>query len=176
MASTLLDLGSVSKEVNRRLKGGLVFLVLGVGAMAIGGYWAYPHVSDTTFSEPVEAEIVSANWDSVSTSEGGQRHYVNITYRYTVDGDQYTDDTAFPDERNEVTSSARAEEIATNYSAGQRVTAFVVPSDPDRAYLIEAAMPWWYYGVPGFGALISGMGLLNLVQGIRGVDPYGPDK
>lgn len=160
--------------MNQRLRGGLVFLLLGIAACAGGGYVAYPHVEDTSNAEAVEAEILGSNTYSTSPAgESDRNYYANVTYRYTYDGREYTSDTLFPGNRDEQVSRDRAEEIASEYAVGDRVTAQVVSTDPERSYLIEADMPWWYYLIPGFGALLALAGLLNIVQGIRGVGPGG---
>ncbi len=74
--------------------------------------------------------------------ESDREYYASVTYRYTDE-----------------------------YAVGDRMTARVVSTDPERSYLIEAAMPWWYYLIPGFGTLLALAGLLNVVQGVRGVGP-----
>lgn len=112
--------------------------------------------------------------DTYSTSPSGEsdrEHYANVTYRYTYEGTEYMSDSLFPANRDEQVSRSRAEEIAGMYAAGDSVTVQVVPDDPTRSYLIEADMLWWYYLAPGFGALLALTGLLNVVQGIRGVGP-----
>ena len=158
--------------MDQRLRGGLVFLVLGVAILAGGAYVALPHVQGVNSAEPVEGEVLGTDTYSTSPSgESDREHYANVTYRYTYEGTEYMSDSLFPANRDEQVSRSRAEEIAGMYAAGDSVTVQVVPDDPTRSYLIEADMPWWYYLAPGFGALLALTGLLNVVQGIRGVGP-----
>lgn len=158
--------------MNQRLRGGLVFLLLGIAAAAGGGYMAYPHVEDTSNAVTVDAEILGTDTYTIRPAgESDRQYYANVTYRYTYDGTEYTSDTLFPGNRDEQVSRSRAEEIANDYTAGDQVTAYVVPDDPERSYLIESSMPWWYYLIPGVGVLMALAGLLNVVQGIRGVGP-----
>lgn len=167
-----MSLTSLGTEVNQRLRGGLLFFVIGAAILAGGAYVALPHVQDVNSAEPVDAEVLGT--DTYSTSPAGEsdrEYYANVTYRYSYEGAEYTSDSLFPGNRDEQVSRSRAEEIAGTYAAGDSVTAQVVPDDPTRSYLIEADMPWWYYLAPGFGALLVLAGLLNVVQGIRGVGP-----
>jgi len=148
--------------------------VLGLGFFAAGAYFAAPHVLDTANSQPVAAEIVSSDWGTYSTTEGQTRAYVDVTYRYTYEGEEYTGDTVFPGGRNQLPSGHRAEQIARNYSAGSTATVHVVAGGD--TYLIETAMPWWYYLIPGFGALIAILGAWNLVRWLLGAEPaWKPD-
>lgn len=156
--------------MHQRLKGGLIALVLGVGFLAAGVYWAAPHVVDTMNSEPVEADIVSSDWTRYETTDGATGYTLDITYRYSYDGRQYESDTVFPGDRNRVSSLVRAGEVIRNHSAGDRTTAYVVSGDGSNSYLVESSMPWWYYLAPGFGLLLVVTGVVNAVQGLRGVD------
>lgn len=149
-----------------------MFLVLGAGIFAAGAYVALPHVQDVTGSESVEAEVLAADWHGNSPpGEQGTNYYVDVRYRYTYDGAEHTSESVFPGNRDGQVSRSRAEAIAGDYAAGDTVTANVVPGDPPRSYLVETSVPWWYYLAPGFGALLVAAGLLNVVQGVRGVGP-----
>ncbi|MFC7133211.1 MULTISPECIES: DUF3592 domain-containing protein [Salinibaculum] len=159
--------------MHQRVRGGIIALVLGVAFVAGGVYWAAPHVLDTMNSEPVEAEIVSSNWTRYETGDGASGYILDVTYRYSYDGQQYEGDTVFPGDRNRVSSGIRAGEVIRNHSPGDRATAYVVAGDGTDSYLVESSMPWWHYLAPGFGLLLAIAGVVNVLQGVRGVDSTG---
>lgn len=158
--------------MNRRLKGGLVFLVLGAAFFAAGAYPAYQYHQTVSSAEPVTAEVVSSDYDRMTgSSSGDQEYYVNVTYTFAYEGETYTSDREFSSERNGNLRRARAERISENHAPGDEVTAHVIPGNPEKSFLIKEERPYWHYLIPGFGALLAILGAINLVQGVRGVGP-----
>ncbi len=160
------------RDVNQRLKGGVVFLVLGLGFLVGGGYPAYEYVQDSQASEAVDAEVLASDYGRITGSSAqDNEYYVDVTYRYTYEGETYENDGVFLGGGNGELRRGRAEEVAENYAAGDAVTIYVVDGDPGNTYLVRQDMPYWYYILPGIGLILASLGALNVVQGVRGVGP-----
>jgi len=155
--------------MNQQLRGAIFVLLFGTAILAGGGYFLYTEHEETTRAEPVDAEVLSTDWYSdPGSGEDPDVHTVTVEYAYTYDGQAYESDVVFSGGSNSVNSRQAARETAESYAAGDRVTAYVLPSDPGRAYLIERGPSLWEYGILGFGAFLVFAGVRNLVRCIRG--------
>ncbi len=80
---------------NPRLITGVVFGVLGIGFLSVGAFLYIQGTRSLSWVE-IEGEMVNSKIDSHrrQSSEGRSRSYLTlkVSYRYTVDGETYTND------------------------------------------------------------------------------------
>lgn len=158
--------------MNQQLRGAVFMLLVGTAIVGGGGYLLYAEHQETIRAEPVDAEVVSTDWYSGSApGEQSESHSVTIEYVYEYEGQEYESDVVYSGGSNSVDSEQAARETAAEYSAGDRVTAYVLPSDPAQAYLIERGPSLWEYGILAVGGFLLFVGLLNLGKQIRGTAP-----
>lgn len=158
--------------MNQQLRGAIFMLLVGTAIVGGGGYVLYTDYQETNQAEPVDAEVLSTDWYSGSApGEQSESHSVTVEYVYEYDGQEYESDVVFSGGENSVSSRNAAKETAAEYSAGDQVTAYALPSDPEQAYLIERGPSMWEYGILGFGAFLVFGSVLNLVKQIRGTAP-----
>lgn len=162
--------------MNQRLKGGIVFLFLGLLIFGGGAYSMYPQFYDVNNAEPVDAEIVSSEVDTNRPpGESDRKHYIEIKYTFQYEGESHASWQVYPGGRSNQTSWSNANSLQSEYSAGDSVTAHVVDGDPEQAFLVKSSPPLTHYLIPGVGAVMMLLGALNVVQGIRGVGPLAGD-
>lgn len=150
------------------LKGGILFLAVGVVCIVGGASPIYDYQQSVDRAEAVDGEILSSDWERVSNpSDEGTDYRVEITYRFTYEGTEYTRDEVFPDGRNGGLSRSSAESTAENHPAGDEVTVYVVDGDPEDTYLVQDGLALRYYLLPAFGVLLSFLGAQNVVQWAR---------
>lgn len=90
-------------------------------------------VSDSVTVEATVQDAIVETHDTNDTPE----YEPHVKYRYTYEGKTYTSTSLNPGtDKNRYTDRARAEDVA-DYSKGDTVTAYVLPSNPGTAYLTE---------------------------------------
>lgn len=110
----------------------LVFALLFV---AVGGYLTYDHYRQQRQHEPVDGEIIETNL--THSRDGADPH---ISYRYTVEGTQYTSSNICPGQGDHG-CHGDARTVVDRYESGQQVTVYVDPDDPSDAYLLHGKRP-----------------------------------
>ncbi|MFB6140005.1 MAG: DUF3592 domain-containing protein [Halosimplex sp.] len=83
----------------------------------------------------------------------GMDEYVDVTYRYTVDGQTYESDNVYPGGQP---SKDNADKIVSQYPPGATVTAHYNPDDPSQAFLIKDRHIM-------FSLMLVGMGGISLL-------------
>jgi len=147
----------------------LLLLLLGLAFLGGGVMMVRPQLQAVAQAEPVEATVVSAEVSEYQNAEAQVRHQPHVVYRYTYEGTEYTSESVFPG-GDHPTSEARAEEIVADHAPGDQVTAHVVPGEPESAYLVEASVPLWQYGVTALGALLTLVGAIGAGKALLGID------
>lgn len=130
--------------------GGLlvVLLVLGFGAV-LGVLPVLQHNLAVQEHRPTEAVVQSTDIE-VDRSDDDTTYTPVVTYRYTVDGESYTEDNVFPGQFTRSKGNRGwAEDVISNYSVGQRVTVYYSPRVHGQAYLENRGWPdvFWIIGV-----------------------------
>jgi hypothetical protein len=161
------------------LVGILLMLVVGV-AMAGGGVYLHQDAKQATENAvEVDATVDSSTVESkLQDSDSGQRHrvyYVEIAYRYTYQGETYTSRNLCPgagsscDAAQNKDQRSDARELAEEYPEGETVTAYVQPSEPASAYLVDASSSSTteYLLLVGIGGVIALGGVVGSVNGLR---------
>jgi len=118
-------------------RGALVLLVVGLAAAGFGGYDYLQQSEAVDDAVTVDAEVIETGVETVS---GGRRGGVEYrpTVQFTYDGESYTSTNVFPSvaSPNYDTESA-ARDALDGAQAGDTVTAYVDPADPDGAFLLN---------------------------------------
>lgn len=130
---------------------GLLFAGIGVNkiieARASAHWLAVPAVV-------LSAKIETSHHSSSASGSGGTRYTPRISYRYTVNGQDYTGDrAAFIYE----SSGREARQFLARFPAGSRTIAYYNPQDPARAVLVrEGQGKLWLF--VAFGSLFAAIG------------------
>jgi len=156
---------------------GLVILLIGA-AIAGGGWYLYQDAQQVTEnSVEVDATVVSTDVveERVDDDTGSHIAYsAHIEYRYTYEGQTYTSSNLCPGKgsacsaaQNKDTRSG-AREVISKHTSGETATAFVLPSDPSRSYLVDKdSASKSYFILIGIGGLVALFGLVGIGGGIK---------
>jgi hypothetical protein len=129
----------------------------------LGGYTFWSEYQATTDYVAVDATVVSSNVDidesrdlSLRNNNIDRDHYPDVTYRYTYDGNTYTNDNVFPGSSRFNKGVGEARDVVENHPEGKQVTVYVNDADPTESYLVDETEPLAH------GAfLVVGLGLLG---------------
>lgn len=147
----------------------VVPVIVGLLVVAGGGYLFYSGMQTTANAEAVDATVVSSGVvDNSNTGGDDAKDYtVRVEYRYTYDGETYTSENLCPgagtgcapasDFRTDV------QEFVDDHAEGDTVTAYVQPSNPSNAYLVDSGPPLVYLGVAAVGLLVLGLGVKRVL-------------
>lgn len=158
-------------NVDSRFPVGLVAVAIGVALLVGTGGGTY--LLQMTVAEPVSAEVQSTSITTVACSvDESCRHQYKpvVTYRFTYGQETHTGSRVFPAGDN-AGSRSRAETVASRYADGDDVTAYVVPGNPESAYLVKTwpALTTVVFGV--FGLLLTLGGVSGIYKSLRGIEP-----
>lgn len=146
----------------------VVPILIGLVVVAGGGYFYYSGVQATANAEEVDATVLTStvvdNGDTAG--EDAEEFSVKVEYRFTYGGETYTSEQLCPGAGSacEPSGDFRTEmrEFLEDYPEGGTVTAYVPPSDPEGAFLIDSGPSSVYLGVAGAGLLLVVLGVYRL--------------
>ncbi|WP_132058614.1 DUF3592 domain-containing protein [Halorussus amylolyticus] len=152
-------------------QGGLLFLVIGLGASGFGAYDYVQQSDAVNEAVEVDATVVETGVDSVrGGSSPGVDYKPEVTFEYEYDGETYTGNNVFPAtiSRNYDTRSAAAS-VLEGYDEGETVTAYVNPDSPGDAFLKDekSNSPLLFVGIGGLFAVVGGSSLFKSVRSGR---------
>lgn len=157
-------------DVNRYGAAGAVLLVVGAVLVAGGVYFTLQQERQVGDFQRTNGTVLSTGVESV---DGG--YVPNVTYRYSVDGTNYTSASVFPGERRP-SERDHAREVAGRYDAGERVTVYYPEGDPAAPSLRAPRSPTPVFAF-GFGLVAIAFGFLLAVAGRQGgMDPITKDE
>jgi hypothetical protein len=145
---------------------GLMFTLIPAIFLTVGGGMALSQHRRIVAGLPVEATIDRSEVLARSGTGRNRRasYTPSIAYRYSVQGREYTSQTAMP---LEFSSSNRswAAAIVASYPAGAKATAYYNPTDPADAFLVReySFFPYIFTVFPG---LFLGLGVPMLASGL----------
>ncbi len=119
---------------------------------------------------PVEASVVHSRVTSSTSGTGSSRtrsYRPVITYRYSVDGNEYESNRyQFMGQGHSTYDSA--DQVADRFAKGTSITAFYDPSDPSVAVLDTTPVDTTalYIGAGIFWSVIAGMGVFFFARGL----------
>ncbi len=141
---------------------GIVFLIVGIGTLVLGFSW-YNNAKETEKWPTVEGVVVSATVNT-HESDGSTMYKPVITYKYSVNGKEYTSPKlSFSDYSS--SNSDYAYETVNKYPKGTKVTVFYNPEKPYKAVL-EPGVGLFVYMPLGLGAVFALVGFLLLLKPI----------
>ena len=143
------------------LRGAVLLLLVG---LLVTGYGAYDYAQQSdalTNAVEAEAELTETG---VEANSGGRRSGVSyrptVRFTYEYDGTTYTSTNVYPATiAPTYDRKAEARSVLDGYEAGDTVTIYVPPGDPDDAYLKRQATnaPLLAIGVGLFFVLAGGI-------------------
>lgn len=135
------------------LVGLLTLAVCLSGGVAVAQQHAFVTGAATATGTVLTADVESYERVSTRPSLFGDTEYeANVSYVYAVDGTRYESDDIFPGAYTSSGSGRRTAEVATRFDAGESVTVYYDPANPDRSFLVPR-----YSFVPGFALLAAGV-------------------
>lgn len=143
-----------------------ITIVVGIGAIAYGGYTLTTQSSALDSPEMVDATIVSTSIEEVGTR--GPEYVPHATFNYTYGGETYTSSNVYPAGlQKEFGSEEDARAVLDGYEAGETVRAYLPPNSPGTAYLIQRSSNKPYLAI-GSGVFFV---LVGLVSALTDRDP-----
>lgn len=155
-----------------------VFILMALLLCGVTGYEVLQHNGAVQEYEPTEATIESATVVEDYHDEEW-RYRPEITYRYVVDGETYTNDNVFPGDFTRWSErQSWAEDWVREYSqytngavwedgSGETVTIYYDPADPAASYLVNDGMPTTWLILAGVGLSFLLVGLWLIRRGFR---------
>jgi hypothetical protein len=144
----------------KTLGGALAFLFVG---LAITGYGVHDYTQQTDALDDaveVDATVTEVGVESQSTSStSGVDYEPRVRFTYEYDGETYEGTRLFPaTTAPEYDTESAARDAVREYEAGENVTAYVVPADPDGAFLRaqRSNAPLTLAGIGGVLSLLGG--------------------
>ena len=150
----------------------VVLLVVGLVAGVAGGTHVLQHNLAVQENHPSDATVESTGVDRrIIENDDGPDDYEYrpvVEYTYTVDGETYTNDNVFPGSfRRWSDSRSWAESVASDYRAGQSVTAQYNPHDQSEAYIRNDGWPGGWLITVGYALLSVLFGAFFIRKGFR---------
>lgn len=122
---------------------------------------------------PVPGRVVAASLRQVSVGSVGPQYIPVVTYRYAVDGAEYTGESLSVGARVQYSLRRNAQRRIAPYVDGEPVQVLIDPSDPTKSVL-ECRAPilplLWMTFLAVWIVLLVGLGLL-LLPGVDGPEP-----
>jgi hypothetical protein len=151
---------------------GVALLLVGAAMFAGGVYFTLEQERSLSGVQETDGVVLSSNLDPAPEGE----FYPNVTYRYAVDGENYTNNRVFPGDTRRSSAESDATEVIRRYESGDNVTVFYTVGDPGDATLRAPRSPVPVFAV-GFGFVFAAFGFLLAVAGRqRGLDPIELDE
>lgn len=148
----------------------IVPILLGLLLVAGGGYLYWSGMQATANAEEVDATVLSSSvvdTDDTGSSQDANEYTVRVEYRYAYDGREYTTENLCPGAGTECEPSSDfrtdMQEFVEEYPEGETVTAYVPPSAPSNAYLVDTEPSLIFPGIAAAGVLLSGLGVKRLL-------------
>lgn len=146
-----VPIGSTTLHITQRRA--LLFL-LALGLLGVGGYEYVQQSQAVDDAVTVEATVADATVDRIESGRGATEYEPEISYTYRYDSQTYTSDDVFPGSSiRTYTDRTDAQAIVEQYEPGTTVRAYVLPSDPKTAFLIQQRTPWPLQAVVAGSAL-----------------------
>lgn len=168
--------------MSRDTLGGVVLVLIGIGILVGVFMFPFSTYQEIQSHQTTDAEILStdiAQKEELDDGETEIEYYPRVEYRYTVDGETYTDTRIFHSTQvnneegelrgKEYDERSDAQDIVDKYPEGGTAQVYYDPSDPSTSYLEDATgnllMTVVGGGLFGVVALAAGVGgLLGLVD------------
>lgn len=130
----------------------VIFLFVFGGVTALGGIKLINNARESLYWPKAEGIITQSFMDR----DRHRRHYANIKYSFTVNGQKIT---GFQISAKEMNKSS--EELLKEYPVGKKVTVYYDPDNPENS-LLEPGYSWQSYQafVLGIIIILVGIGVL----------------
>jgi hypothetical protein len=125
-----------------------LFVLIGLGVLAYGGYDYTQAQEDVESAIEVEGTVENTGVEEVTyrrdTDDDGIKetrtdYVATVEYTYTHEDETYTNDKVYPGDTTDTRFGARsgAEDLANDYTGGQTVTVYVTADDPGNSFLVN---------------------------------------
>ncbi|MFC5279467.1 DUF3592 domain-containing protein [Halorubrum rubrum] len=166
--SSTTDITVAGRDIDP-VRGGLLFLVVGLALAGYGGYDYLQQERAIETAEPVEAVVLETDVDATSSaSSPDTNYYPFVRYEYAYRGERYTATGVYPAsvQRSHDTRSA-ARDVIAEYESGETTTAYVTPDAPEDAFLRKERSNAPFVAV-AIGVITAVLGVRGVVRGRRG--------
>lgn len=151
----------------------ILVIVLGLVGLGTAGWYGPMLVREAYATQgwtESEAEILSSTVDAESRTRSGGRSEVDwvveLEYRYTVEGQDYTSERFMVASDLGADTQTEAERLARAYRAGDRVPVWIDPEDPTAAVLQRGGVGKAWANL-GFGVLLLGVAVYLYFARVR---------
>lgn len=150
------------------VRGGLLFLVVGLVLAGYGGYDYLQQQQAIESAEPVEAVVLETDVDATKpTSSSSVEYSPYVRYEYTYRGETYGATGVYPASvRRSYETRSAARDVIDDYEVGETVTAYVTPDSPGDGFLRTERSNAPFVAV-GIGAALALLGGRSVLRGRR---------
>jgi hypothetical protein len=152
-----------------------LFVLIGLGVLAYGGYDYTQAQEDVESAVEVEGTVENTDIEEVTTrrdtdddgvKETKTDYVATVEYTYTHDGETYTNDQVYPGDTTDTRFGSRsgAEDLVNDYSEGETVTVYVTADDPGTSFLVNDVKLLNYAIMGVFGGVFTLAGVANLFK------------
>ncbi len=153
-------------RVKKRSQAGIGAVLIGVLFVYLGDQIGEARRDVVDGALPMEATVIGTSVERVVDHhpEQGRRvtFYPRVSYRYTVDGQAYRNESIWP-----VTSTGGeaswAKAFLRDFPVGSRVDGWYQPEAPEQSFLIKG-VPWLSWMAIGFGAIFVAIGVVDMLR------------
>lgn len=138
----------------------LVFLVIGIGVLLWTGWDVVSALRSRRWPQ-VDGTIVVSDLQRSKDSEGGFMYRPEVTYRYSIDGKEYTGSRTRYGDWLQLSWSKPAVKTVRRYAVGTAVAVRYDPRDPEDSVL-EPGVHGVLFGCLVFGAMFAIFGILGV--------------
>ena len=127
-----LQLGSENGSI-----GNVLTLIAGLVMVVWGFSMMQSQATQLDSSVNTSATVVDTGVTEDISRRGGVDYVPEIAYRYTFEGQEYTEDNMYPGGQGPDDRSTRseAESVVQNYTEGSQITVQVPPGNPDEPFI-----------------------------------------
>jgi len=127
-----LQLGSEDGTI-----GNVLTLIVGLIGVVWGFSLMQAQATQLDNSVNTSATVVKTSVVEDITRRGSVEYYPNVMYRYTFEGQEYTEGNMYPggQEPDGKNLRSEAESVVQNYTEGSQITVQVPPGNPDESFI-----------------------------------------
>ena len=135
----------------------VIVTAVGAGTLVWSAWLAFLALASRRWPQ-AEGKIIVSDLQRSKGSEGGYMYRSEVSYVYTVAGQELVGSRTRFGDRMELSWSAPALRVVQQYKAGSRVTVRYDPNDPEECVLES--------GINGFVFLVAATGAVVLTVGV----------
>ena len=142
-----------------------ILVLVSLGLVGYGGYSLMDQNRALSSAVEVNATVDSTGIEEDSQRRGGVEYRPQVSYSYSFEGESFSSSNVYPSTLSKSFDiREEAEAVLSDYGEGDRVTAYVRPGSPDKAFIVDerSNKPFLFIGI---GALMASFAAYSFISG-----------